>query len=537
MRRTLTLAVFVAAIAIAVLLAAQRAHSLDAGVDGTAPVGSVSLPAVVPSVHVQLTLKLRDPESGLDAVRASNDGSLWGDWQAPPAPSPTGKVLLDWDLAAGDGAKTVTVEARNNAGLVASFTATTTLDTVAPTLISTEPAGGAALAAPPASFVLHYSEPLASPPLPTATLPGVAVSSVAVAGSDVTVTPVVKAFVPTSSYTLTVDGVRDPAGNAAAPAVLDFSTDPWPATLKLAASAATVTYGASVTLKGSIVPAGAAVALEAKAVTAGDFSPLADLTAGTTGRFNITVQPAATTTYRAAFGDDQHYLAAGATVDVRVRPKLTFTTPPGFWLGQTRTFKGTVAPAQPGATVTIQRYRGGTWVDWRTPTLDASSAFVERWKPTAYGISKFRLVMPAGVDLTRAVTTARRVVVNNPNPHHISVLYKHFIVVDLSECHLYYYETGRVVKIFDCVVGKPSTPTPIGQWTVYQKVVGMWGPYGPFTMWYHYPYHFGIHGTNEPNLLSLFPRHFSHGCTRLSNPHISWLFPRVPVGTPVRNIR
>ena len=83
-------------------------------------------------------------------------------------------------------------------------------------------------------------------------------------------------------------------------------------------------------------------------------------------------------------------------------------------------------------------------------------------------------------------TPAARPSVSPPNPHHISPAYTHFIVVDLSECHLYYYESGRlVIRKFDCVVGKPSTPTPIGQWPVYQKVVGMWGPYGPFTMWYH----------------------------------------------------
>jgi lipoprotein-anchoring transpeptidase ErfK/SrfK len=62
----------------------------------------------------------------------------------------------------------------------------------------------------------------------------------------------------------------------------------------------------------------------------------------------------------------------------------------------------------------------------------------------------------------------------------------------------------------------------------------MYGPYGPRRMRYLGAY--AIHGTNEPWLLSRSPRNYSHGCTRLSNPHILWLFDRVHVGTPVWNV-
>jgi lipoprotein-anchoring transpeptidase ErfK/SrfK len=47
----------------------------------------------------------------------------------------------------------------------------------------------------------------------------------------------------------------------------------------------------------------------------------------------------------------------------------------------------------------------------------------------------------------------------------------------------------------------------------------------------------GIHGTNAPQLLSRFPRAFSHGCTRLHNRDITWQYFRCPIGTPVWNVR
>ena len=84
------------------------------------------------------------------------------------------------------------------------------------------------------------------------------------------------------------------------------------------------------------------------------------------------------------------------------------------------------------------------------------------------------------------------------------------------------------------VFGKPSTPTPVGRFAVYSKTAGPSSAFGPLVLWYHRGY--GIHGTNEEYLLSRPPRYYSHGCTRNYNANILWLWPRVPVGTPVLNL-
>ena len=133
------------------------------------------------------------------------------------------------------------------------------------------------------------------------------------------------------------------------------------------------------------------------------------------------------------------------------------------------------------------------------------------------------------------ITTSRRLVINNPNPHHIPITYAHYIVIDHSEFRLYYYEHGKVIRKWNCVLGKPSTPTPYGHFKINSKVPNPGAVMGPYFLGYYGA--IGIHGTNQPYLIRRFPRAFSHGCARLYNSQITWLYPRVPVGTPVWNIK
>ena len=121
------LVLFAAALAGAVLVATERARSLGV-IDATPPVGTVSLPTVVRSSHVVVTAALTDPDSGVLELRLSNDGATWSGWQGFPSPTPDGLLHVPWSLARGAGAKTVVVEARDGAGLVATFRASTVLE-------------------------------------------------------------------------------------------------------------------------------------------------------------------------------------------------------------------------------------------------------------------------------------------------------------------------------------------------------------------------------------------------------------------------
>lgn len=314
-----------------------------------------------------------------------------------------------------------------------------------------------------------------------------------------------------------------------------------PSAVTLKAVPPVVVYGSDTELRGLLTlggvaaPAGTALAVSRRRVDETDFVPVESLLTDAAGRCLWTPGPAVNTTYRVAYAGDGTYAPATADLEVRVRPRITTSFPKSFWLGDAVTLRGRVAPAHPGAQVTIERKVSGVWQDFATVTLKDDSTFAARFKPTSPGFKYFRVRMAADAEHAVAITTSRRIVVNNPNPHDIPLAYPHYIVIDHSEFTLYYYEHGRVVRKWPCVLGKPSTPTPLGHFKIYAKQPNPGYMMGPYILSYYGA--IGIHGTNQPELIRKFPRAFSHGCARLTNAQITWLYPRVPVGTPVWNIR
>jgi lipoprotein-anchoring transpeptidase ErfK/SrfK len=89
-------------------------------------------------------------------------------------------------------------------------------------------------------------------------------------------------------------------------------------------------------------------------------------------------------------------------------------------------------------------------------------------------------------------------------------------------------------------VGKPSTPTPKGQFWVREKLritnAPAYGSYALGTAAYAKLSDWpgggvvGIHGTDQPNLIPGAP---SHGCVRVRNADMAKLYRLTPVGTPI----
>jgi lipoprotein-anchoring transpeptidase ErfK/SrfK len=115
------------------------------------------------------------------------------------------------------------------------------------------------------------------------------------------------------------------------------------------------------------------------------------------------------------------------------------------------------------------------------------------------------------------------------------------VVVDRADLTLTLYRAGREVFRTPVGIGKPSTPTPTGQFYVRDRLTAYASPeYGPlaFGTSARSPYEtdwpaggfIGIHGTDEPGLI---PGRVSHGCIRLRNAAILKLGKLMPVGTPV----
>ena len=125
------------------------------------------------------------------------------------------------------------------------------------------------------------------------------------------------------------------------------------------------------------------------------------------------------------------------------------------------------------------------------------------------------------------------------------------IFVSLSECHLYFYVDGKVVKDYACTPGMSGYETPSGDWTLeYKDAAPTW--YNPGSDWAKsMPDTIApgasnplglralalscgggiyIHGTTNYGQLGTAA---SHGCIRLANENVVELFDLVETGIPI----
>ena len=116
---------------------------------------------------------------------------------------------------------------------------------------------------------------------------------------------------------------------------------------------------------------------------------------------------------------------------------------------------------------------------------------------------------------------------------------KRVIVVSLEDRKLALVEDGQVKKVYTVAVGKPSTPSPMGTFTIERRVANptyhhggktiLPGPGNPVgTRWMGLSKHgYGIHGTNEPRSIG---KAASHGCIRMSKTDLEEFYDLVEVG-------
>ncbi|MBR5535314.1 MAG: L,D-transpeptidase family protein [Clostridia bacterium] len=102
--------------------------------------------------------------------------------------------------------------------------------------------------------------------------------------------------------------------------------------------------------------------------------------------------------------------------------------------------------------------------------------------------------------------------------------------VNLSSKILSVYQNGTLIKEYPVAIGKDSTPTPQGTFTIINKQLNPGGPYG--TRWLGLSKKgYGIHGTNAPESIGTAA---SNGCIRMYNSDIEELFDITNTGTVVR---
>jgi lipoprotein-anchoring transpeptidase ErfK/SrfK len=119
---------------------------------------------------------------------------------------------------------------------------------------------------------------------------------------------------------------------------------------------------------------------------------------------------------------------------------------------------------------------------------------------------------------------------------------KRVIVVSLEDRKLALVEDGQVKKVYTVAVGKPSTPSPTGTFTIERRVANPTYHHGGKTVlpgagnpvgsrWMGLSIHgYGIHGTNEPKSIG---KAASHGCIRMAKADLEEFYELVAVGDTV----
>lgn len=108
------------------------------------------------------------------------------------------------------------------------------------------------------------------------------------------------------------------------------------------------------------------------------------------------------------------------------------------------------------------------------------------------------------------------------------------IVINIEKARLTLYAGGYPYKSYPVAVGKPSTPSAVGQWRVRNKGINVGPPFGTRWMGLSVPWGiYGVHGTNNPGSIG---SAVSGGCIRMFNWNVEELYQWVDIGTPVHII-
>jgi len=103
------------------------------------------------------------------------------------------------------------------------------------------------------------------------------------------------------------------------------------------------------------------------------------------------------------------------------------------------------------------------------------------------------------------------------------------IIINRDARTLTLIKNGAAIRTYSVAVGKPATPTPLGNFSIIEKRVNPGGAFG--ARWMRFYGGNGIHGTNNPSSIG---KAVSHGCVRMYNRDVIELYNKVGYGTPVR---
>jgi len=220
-------------------------------------------------------------------------------------------------------------------------------------------------------------------------------------------------------------------------------------------------------------------------------------------------------------------VAKSAALSVKVwglpgTPQLISPTPGGY---AARYVAGAIRPGL--STTLVDVYLNGRF--FRTSSVYPGSLQNIGTMELAAGLNTIELVARNPVATTRATYRVNR----------LDFPWATCIIIDKSDCKMYWVRDGVLVKVYPIAVGKRSTQTPVGTWKIGAKyITGPVGIYGPRKMRMYrltssgYVFTaYNIHGTNQEWVIGTWA---SHGCIRMYNRDVLELYPQVALGTMVQ---
>ncbi len=105
------------------------------------------------------------------------------------------------------------------------------------------------------------------------------------------------------------------------------------------------------------------------------------------------------------------------------------------------------------------------------------------------------------------------------------------LVIETRTKTLTLYINGKPYRTYQVAIGKPDSPTPVGEWKIEYKARNWGNGFGTRWLGLNVPWGlYGIHGTNKPWMIGSC---ISHGCVRMFNEDVEELYDLVTVGTKV----
>ena len=211
----------------------------------------------------------------------------------------------------------------------------------------------------------------------------------------------------------------------------------------------------------------------------------------------------------------------------------------------------TAAHAQPDA-LPLSHAVVGSQLEYTVQKGDFLIAIAARFGESAEDIARLN-----GIRYEGYIYPGQRLRIDNR--HIVPETLDNGILINLPQRMLFFFQAGKLVAAYPVGLGRPSWPTPAGQfhvvelrknptWVVPKSIQeemrrenqvvqtrvppGPDNPLGKFWIGLSIP-GYGIHGTSAPPSVYHFQ---SHGCIRLHPDNIEKLFPQVSMGTQGRII-